>query len=123
MRNLKRKGRSEEGLVSVYVTTIRPIVENASVVWHPMLTVNQTMLLERQQTQALRNIFGEGLSARKMQERASIQPLHTRKVNACYKFAYKCRTSEKFQSWFPEMKRQDMVEDRGSFTTNMKKCR
>ena len=60
------------------------------------------MLLERQQRQALRNIFGEGLSARKMRERASLQLLHTRRVNVCYKFANKCRSSEKFQCWFPE---------------------
>ena len=54
------KGMCQEGLIRVYTTTI----EYVSVVWHSMLSVKQTLTLERQQTQALRNIFGEGLSAR-----------------------------------------------------------
>ena len=101
LRNLKRKGMSEEGLVRVYTTTIRPTVEYASAIWHPMISVKQSLLLERQQTQALRNIFGNNLSARQLRAKAAVPLLEDRRKNACIKLAQKSLQSDRFSDWFP----------------------
>ena len=59
-----------EDLVKAYTSTIRPSAEYASPVWHPLVTIGQSEHIERQQTQALKNIFGAGISARKMRNQA-----------------------------------------------------
>ena len=57
--------------------------------------------LERQQNQALKNIYGIGLSARKMREKAGIKTLYSRQEDATLKFAEKAVKSERFGVWFP----------------------
>ena len=52
-------------LVQAYKSTIRPAAEYASPVWHSSTNVSQSEFLERQQTQALKNIYGVGTSAKK----------------------------------------------------------
>ena len=56
---------ASQDLVQAYTATIRPVAEYASPVWHPQLTASQSEVLERQQTQALKNIYGVGTSAKK----------------------------------------------------------
>ena len=63
---LKKKGMSTEHLVQAYSSLIRPCAEYASPAWHPLININQSEHIERQQSQALKNIFGVGMSAKKM---------------------------------------------------------
>ena len=87
LNKLKRSGFSEDELVRVYCAYMRPIAEYAAVAWGSMITKEQAGLLERQQNQALKNIFGLGISARAMRERAGIKTLCERRKAAALKFA------------------------------------
>ena len=98
---LKRAGMTREDLTKVYKTIIRPIVEYGAVAWHSMLTAEQSSLLEKQQVQAMRNIIGPDISARKMRQELDISPLAERREEAVLKFAKKCASSGRFSHWFP----------------------
>ena len=67
-----------------------------------MITAGQSEQLERQQNQALKNIYGLDISSQKMRDRAGIDRLETRRRNALKKFALKNASSARFKSWFVE---------------------
>ena len=100
LSRLKRKGMKEEDLVQAYKSTIRPVVEYASPVWHSLLTATQSERLERQQTQALKNIYGVGTSAQKMRKNAGVERLWTRRENVCVMFARKNLENVRCSNWF-----------------------
>ena len=102
LTRLRKKGLSEEKLVRAYKGLIRPTIEYASPAWHSSITAGQAADLERQQTLALRNIFGPSMSANKMRKRAGIDTLTKRRESAVKKFAIKCTTNPRCQSWFTE---------------------
>ena len=87
---------TKEKLTKVYSTVIRPVVEYASAAWHSMLAMEQAWQLEKQQIQALKNIFGPGLSARGMREELGISLLSVRRQEAVRTFANKCAGSARF---------------------------
>ena len=58
LSKLRKRGLDQERLVHVYKTLIRPSVEYLAPVWSSMITAEQAEQLERQQVQALKNIFG-----------------------------------------------------------------
>ena len=102
LRNLKINGFNTEELIQVYKTMLRPVVDYGSVVYHSSLTDKQDELLDRLQTQALKCIFGPGLSAREMRARAALPTLRARREELCDKFANKCLGNDYFKHWFPE---------------------
>ena len=89
LNKLKRCGLSEQELLLVYKTVIRPVAEYVSVVWHPMMTEDQSNELEKQQVHALRHIYGWKISAEKLRKKAAIETLKQRRETACLKFAKK----------------------------------
>ena len=100
LTRLRKKGMSEDDLVQAYKTLIRPTAEYASPVWHSLITVGESEFLERQQTQALRNIYGTALSARRMRLKSDLERLWTRREEACRKFAQKNVTNPRCNGWF-----------------------
>lgn len=66
LRNLKKSGFSEDELIRVYKTMIRPVMDYGSVVYHSSLTDAQDELIDSLQNHALKCVFGPGLSARKI---------------------------------------------------------
>ena len=102
---LKRHGFNTDELVRIYTTNIRPAAEYVCVVWHSGLSAQQSEAIERQQTQALRHIYGFGPSARKMRKMAGVETLFTRRERACKKFALKASVNKRFEHWFPERDR------------------
>ena len=66
LASLKKCGYSEEDLVHIYCTMMRPVVEYCSPAWGSLLTEEQSDSLEKQQIQALKHVFGTQLSARKL---------------------------------------------------------
>ena len=56
LRDLRKAGLNENDLLKVYKSTIRPVIEYSSVIYHPMLTGEQANYIEKQQTRALKNI-------------------------------------------------------------------
>ena len=99
LSRLKKCGLKIDELVRVYRSCIRPCAEYAAVVLHPMLTDEQTECIEAQQTNALRNIFGYGVSASRMRSKAKIQTLAERRFAACKKFAQQLAGSPRFAHW------------------------
>ena len=61
----------------------------------------QDEILERQQSHTLKLIFGPGISAGKMREKAGIPTLRQRRVELCDKFAGKAIKDPRFSRWFP----------------------
>ena len=85
-----------------YCGAIRPTAEYASPAFHSMVPTYLSEALDRQQNQALKNIFGPDISAAKMREKAGIKTLQERREIATLKFAEKAAMSQRFSArWFP----------------------
>ena len=102
LSKLRRRGLQEDHLIKAYKSLVRPCAEYAAPAWHSLTTAEQSETLERQQTQALKNIFGLGLSAAKMRKKADIDLLKTRRENMCLKFARKNLHNIRCREWFVE---------------------
>ena len=89
LRHLKTFGLTENQLVEVYKSCIRPIADYCAVVYHSALTNEQDEVLERLQSHALKCIFGPGISGGKMRAQAEITTLRQRRIVLCDKFAQK----------------------------------
>ena len=75
---------------------IRPVVDYACVVYHSSLTDEQDELLDRLQNQAVKCIYGFGLSGRRMREMSGLTTLRDWRIELCDKFAAKCQSSDHF---------------------------
>ena len=101
LRNLKKSGFTEDELLQVYKTMVRPVADYGAVVYHSSLTNQQDELVENLQNTALKCIYGPGLSGRRMREMAGILTLRRRREEMCDKFAQKCAANPLFADWFP----------------------
>ena len=101
LNHLKRARMDIKVLTEVYKVMLRPLLEYCAVVYHSMLTFEQTCDLERQQKRALRIIYGFGHSSEKLLELAGVETLEERRVKACEDFAAKLASSDRFASLFP----------------------
>lgn len=102
LSKLRRKGLSEKNLIKTYKCLIRPSLEYAAAAWHSLLTAGQSALLERQQSQALKNIFGPSLSAATLRKKADIETLHSRREALVTRFAKKSLANPRTNHWFKE---------------------
>ena len=68
LSKLRRVGFIESELITYYCGAIRPVAEYASPAFHAMIPAYLSASLERQQMQALKNIYGPGISAGQMRE-------------------------------------------------------
>ena len=100
LRDLRKSGFTREELIKVYKSTIRPVIEYSSVIYHPMLTGEQTDYIEKQQSRALKNIYGNELSHRKLLEISGLPTLKQRREEACKKFASKTAQNPRFSHHF-----------------------
>ena len=100
LRDLRKAGLSENDLLKVYKSTIRPVIEYSSVIYHPMLTGEQSNYIEKQQTRELKNIFGNEHSQRSLLEQFGLQTLANRREEACLRFAKKTAANERFSHHF-----------------------
>ena len=102
LRHLKRSGMSSSDLLGIYCMIIRPVLDFAAVSYHSMLSVDQTVRLERLQMRALKVIYGISFSYNQLLEKSDIVKLSDRRQSMFVKFALKnslnSRISEK---WFP----------------------
>ena len=115
LSKLRRRGVQEQKLVKDYTSLIRPVAEYASPAWNSLLTAEQSEKIERQQTQALKNIFGVGMSAAKMRTRANIELLQSRRLKASVKFVNKCVVNPRCAHWFEERGVPRYARKRGTF--------
>ena len=104
LRDLRKSGFTQEELLRVYTTTIRPIIEYSSVVYHSMLSKEQSDYIEKQQCRALKNIYGSDISHAKLIEISGLPLLEQRRQQACLKFATKMSNNPRFAHHFRKKK-------------------
>ena len=100
LAKLKKCGMSEEHLLKTYKGMIRPHGEYLSPVWHPLITADQSAAIERQQSLARRNIYGNQESAARHRARSGLEMLGRRRENACLNFAIKALNNPRCNGWF-----------------------
>lgn len=67
-----------------------------------MISQEQSMMIERQQNQSLKNIYGLGISSQKMRDMSGLETLEERRILAVKKFALKNAENPRFDHWFVE---------------------
>ena len=102
VRHLKRAGLSPPDLIRCYNSFVRPVLEYACVVFHPMLNQKQTEQIERIQRNIFKTIFRFEKSYATILEEEMIQTQAERRQELFDKFALKSLQSERYsQEWFP----------------------
>ena len=106
LRRLKTYGANSHKLKDIYCKHVRSVLEYGAVVWHPGLTLENTMNIERVQKSALAIILGKNyIDYKSALLSLGLDKLSTRREALCKKFAHKAIQSEKYSSWFaPEEK-------------------
>ena len=101
LRRLKKFGASTNDLVDVFIKQIRSILEFAVAVWHPGLTSEDRLKIERVQKSALCIILGQQYkSYRSALRTLQMESLFARRNRMCRKFANKALKHSKFEKWF-----------------------
>ena len=118
---LKRSGLSAKDLVTVYSTTIRPILEYAAPVWHTSLTKQQSDTIEHIQKRVLKIVFNcpykEGLV------KSGLTTLHHRRDQLIKDFFKKMQDpNHKLNILLPRQK-TNSYSTRGSKKFEMPKCK
>ena len=101
LHHLRHNGFTEQELVVVYTTMVRPVADFMQEVYHSMITDAQDEALECLQVLALRAIFRLRLYGRKLRGLANVTTLRDRRIAQVDKFAKKCAASDRFSDWFP----------------------
>ena len=101
IRNLKRAGISNLDILHFYFMKIRSILESNCVVFHSMLTQEESNDIERVQKIVLRIILDYKYEDYHQACLAlNVQNLQTRRTKISLSFALKCLTSEKHKHLF-----------------------
>ena len=120
--NLKRNGFTEDELVKVYKTAIRPVADYLDVVYHSMLTDDLDEELDRLQNHALKIIFGYDLSGRRLREKAGVTTLRARRIEHCDLFVERCLKSDRFRSWFPLRAGRRSARSKAQYHESFARC-
>ena len=89
-------------LVEIYKSSLRPILEFCSVVYHSMVLKEQSEALERLQRRVLRVIYCFEVSMEECFEKSGLETLECRRLKRMRKFAVKAAADENFsKKWFP----------------------
>ena len=107
LKRLKQLGAKPSDLMDVYIKQIRCLLEFAVTVWHPSLTNEDRLKIERVQKAALYVIMGqEYRSYRTALKHFQLETLFLRRNKLCKTFAIKSLKDKKFSKWFkPNQKR------------------
>ena len=81
---------------------LRPLLEYCAAIFHPMLTKEMSMNLERQQKRAMKIIVGFDKSYDDILEENSIETLEERREKTCIEFAKSLVQSGRFGNLFTE---------------------
>ena len=102
-----------QDLKSIYLTYIRSILEQSSVVWHSSLTAKNRRDLERVQKAAIRVIFqGRFSSYKEGLKKLNIETLEKRRALLCLRFAKNCIQNEKVKDFFPKKRKKHKMKKR-----------
>ena len=103
IRHLKFAGLPEEDLLRLYQVLILPVLDYGAVVYHSQLNNEQTTMLEKLQTNALKVIYGFKLSREEITRKCGIESLWERRERLMQKFVEKQAKNPRFADiWFPQ---------------------
>ena len=115
LSNRKRAKIDTHTLLKTYEVMLRPLLENCSPIYGPMLTVELSERLERQQKTAMKIIFGFDKHYKDILENNGLQTLASRRDTAVNNFTESLLKSERFNILFPLSEYpEDMVELRNT---------
>ena len=98
----KSLGGSTDQLVQIYLTRVRSTLEFAAPVFHPGMTHEQSMKVERVQKKAFAIILGNRYhNYESALLELKLERLDQRRLTLCYNFAIKCTKSDKHSTMFP----------------------
>ena len=100
--HLMAAGVPIKDIVTIYSTTIRPVIEYAAQVYHPMMTKQQNDDLERLQRSSLKIIYGPKISYREALGLTGLPSLEERRKELLKKFAVKISGDSKYNNWLPK---------------------
>ena len=103
LRHLKRSGMDENDLIKIFCTVLRPVLDFASVVYHPMLTKEQSDNLENLQKRAFKIIFDYRVNYSDILAIKNVPTLTERREKMFSDFAIKTSLNTRFSgTWFPK---------------------
>ena len=76
-------------------------MEYCSLVFHTLIAEEESVKLDRFESQCLKNIYGRRLSYKSMLKKAELDSLSVRRQNMFDKFAEKAAAPPRFRKWFP----------------------
>ena len=89
-------------LVKIYKSSLRPILEFWSLVYHSMVLKEQSEALERLQRRVLRVIYRFKVSREECFKKSGLETLECRRLKRIRKFGVKAAADENFsKKWFP----------------------
>ena len=98
---MKKAGVSDEDLKFFYIMKIRSVLESNAVVFHSMMTNDDTDDLERVQRNVVRTIMGQRYNDYDSAlDFLNLESLEKRRETLCLTFALKCLRNPKFRHWF-----------------------
>ena len=101
LRRLKKLGANTGDLLDVYTKQVRCQLELSVPLWHPGLTSEDRLRIERVQKSACCIILGqEYQSYRRALKELGLDTLHVRRNMLCKTFSKKAQKHTKFQKWF-----------------------
>ena len=97
-------GATKSEMLDVYMKQVRSILELAVPVWHPGLTKQEVMNLERVQKCAFFIILGESyIDYEQSMKTLGCDSLKDRRYKLCQSFAKKAGKHSKYKNWFSEV--------------------
>ena len=103
LRYLKKSGMVSVDLCHAYTTYLRPVLEYGSIPIHSLLSQEQSDLIDRQQSRALKLIYGFDKTTTEVLALTGLDPLSLRRSKAVDRFALKLVDSPRYGHWFPEL--------------------
>ena len=117
IRHLKRAGVPTADLMNVYASTIRPSIEYAGNVYHPMLGAGNSHDIKRLQMRILKIIFGYKVSYRQALADSGLSTLEDRHVQAFNKFSVKSSENPRILFFFRRRRPQSELGAQGKHSS------
>ena len=103
LRFLKKSGMSQNNLLQIYCSVLRPSAEYSSIIYNSLIPEYVSAKLEAVQRQAMKIIYGWDINYDELISNNVISTLKSRREDASLKFAFKASKSPRFGPvWFTE---------------------
>ena len=103
IRHLQKAGLTPEELLRVYRVFLLSVLDFASVVYHPILTLEQSTQLEALQKAAMKLIFGRSRSYDEILSEENVERLRDRRERMTDRFILKAAKNRRINdTWFPK---------------------